>query len=223
MTGAGRLTRRERDVAVYVAVAAVAFDALLLLVDLANGARVADVGGPALDTWGFIEALLCAVGLAAVAWWARSAAWGMFAAVFVLIAIQDRVSWHGEAGRRLARAFDLTWLTRVVKAPPSAWGSFLVLVAVAAIGAVAARFAWSARPLLRRPAAVLSGLLAALFLFAGVANLWGSARPDLPLGWVEELGEALVMSLALGYVSGLAALGPGRFSSEERTRRARAS
>lgn len=201
----------------FVSVAAVAIDALLLLIDLANGSPVAGVGGPFLDAWGFAKALLGAAGLAVVAWWARSASWGAFATIFTLIAIQDRMSWHGAAGRRLAQAFDLTWLTRVVPASPSAWGSFLVLLGVATIGAATAYFARLAHQSLRRPAAVLSGLLAALFVFAAVINLWGSARPDLPLGWAEELGESFVLSLALGYVSGLVARGPAGLSSAART------
>ena len=217
MTGGGRLSRRGRDVAVYVSVAAVAFDALLLMVDLANGSPVAGVGGPFLDGWGFAKALLGAAGLAVVAWWARSIGWGMFAAIFTLVAIQDRLSWHGGLGRRMARVFDLTWLTRVLPASPSAWGSFLVLLGVATVGAAAAYFAWLGHRSLRRPAAVLCGLLAALFVFAAGFNLWGSARPDLPLGWVEELGESFVLSLALGYVCGLVAMGPRWLSSTART------
>jgi hypothetical protein len=208
MSGSARSTRRGRDVAVFVSVAAVAVDALLLVVDLANGSPVAGVGGPFLDAWGLAKALLGAAGLALVAWWARSASWGAFAVIFTLVAIQDRLSWHGGVGRRMAQAFDLTWLTRLVPASPSAWGSFLVLLGVAVVGATAAYFAWLAHRSLRYPAAVLSGLLAALFVFAAVINLWGSARPDLPLGWVEELGESFVLSLALGYVSGLVARGP---------------
>lgn len=216
MTGRARSNRRGREVAVFVSVAAVAIDALLLMVDLANGSPVAGVGGPFLEAWGFAKALLAAAGLAVVAWWARSASWGAFAAIFALIAIQDRMSWHGGVGRRMAQVFDLTWLTRVIPASPSAWGSFLVLLGVATIGAATAYFARMAHRSLRRPAAVLTVFLAALFVFAAVINLWVSARPDLPLGWVEELGESFVLSLALGYVSGLVARGPAWLSSKPR-------
>ena len=86
-------------------------------------------------------------------------------------------------------------------------------------GKGAAFFAWLVHRPLRRPATVLGMLLAMLFVFAAIADLWGSARPDLPLGWVEELGESLVLSLALGYVSGLVALGPTWLRSWRRTRR----
>lgn len=218
MTASGRLTRRARDVAVFVAAVATALDALLLVVDLANGSPVAGVGGPFLDAWGFAKALLGAGGLAVIGWWADSAGWGVFAGIFAVIAIQDRLSWHGELGSRLARVFDLTGLTRLVPASTSAWGSFLLLLGVATLGGAAAYFARLAHPTLRRPALVLGGLLVMLFFFSAVVNLWGSARPDLPLGWVEELGEALVLSLALGYVSGLVALGPGWLDSERRSR-----
>ena len=204
----GRFTRRARKVALFAAVGAVAIDGLLLTVDIVRGSPVAGVGGPFLDAWGLVKALLGAAGLLVVAWWARSVGWGMLAGVFMLIAIQDSLSWHGWVGGRMARLFDLAGLKRLVPASTSEWGSFLVLLAVAVVGGAAAIFAWRSHQSLRRPATVLGGLLVALFVFAAVVDLWGSARPDLPLGWVEELGESLVLSLVLGYVGGLLALGP---------------
>jgi len=215
----GYLTPRARAVALSVAAVAVAVDALLLTVDLANGSPVADVGGPFLDGWGFGKAVLGAAGLLLVAWWAQSARWGVFAGVFTLIAIQDRLSWHGRVGSAMARALDLTGLTRLLPASPSAWGSFLVLLGVGAVGGAAVILAWRSHPPLRRPAVVLGGLLAALFFFAAIVNLLGSALPDLPFGWVEELGESLVLSLALSYVCGLVALGPAWLRSAPRTDR----
>jgi hypothetical protein len=209
MTESGRLARRARDVAIFVTVTGLAVDALLLATDLVNGSSAARVGGRFLDAWGFATALLAAVGLAVMAWWARSVGWGIFAGVFTLIAVQDGLSWHSRLGSRLARLIDLTGLTHLVAASASAWGSFLLLSVVALVGAVATLLARQSHPSLRRPAAVFGVLLAALFFFAAVVNLWGSARPDLPLAWVEELGEAVVLSLALGYVSGLVALGRG--------------
>lgn len=206
----------------FVAVSSVVFDALLLAVDLATGSPVAGVGGPCLDAWGLAKAILGAAGLAVIAWWAHSAGWGLFAAIFTVIATQDRLSWHGELGGRLARVFDLTGLTRMVPASTFAWGSFLVLLGVATLGGAGAICARLTHRSLRHPAMVLSGLLAVLFFFAAVVNLWGSARPDLPLGWVEELGEALVLSLALGYVSGLVALGRAWLGSEGSSRGVRA-
>jgi len=206
MTGSGQLSRRAWEAAVFVTAIGVAVDGLLLGADLANGVPVAGIGGRFLDAWAFAQALLAAAGLAVVAWWARAVGWGVFAGIFTLVAVQDRLSWHGQLGGRLARLIDLEGLTRLVGASTSAWGSFLVLCGVAAIGAVAALLARRSHPALQRPATVLGGLLAALFFFAAVVNLWGSARPDLPLGWVEELGEILVVSLSLGYVGALVVL-----------------
>jgi len=199
-------------VAVFVTATGVAVDRLLLGADLANGVPVAGVGGRFLDAWAFAQALLAAAGLAVVAWWARAVGWGVFAGIFALVAVQDRLSWHGQVGGRLARLIDLKGLTRLIGASTSAWGSFLVLCGVAAIGAGAALLARRSHPTLRTPATVLGGFLAALFFFAAVVNLWGSARPDLPLGWVEELGEVLVVSLSMGYVGALVVLGRGWLS-----------
>jgi len=167
----------------------------------------AGAGGPILDGWTLALTVLIALGLLGVAVRARSAALAVFAAVFSLVAIEENVAWHGELGARMASRFDLSAFTRIAAAPPQAWGEFLVLTAVAAVGAAAVLAVLPGRRP-RRPLAVLTMLLGLLFLFAAVADLLTAARPDLPFGWVEELGELAVLSVAFGYVSGLVALDP---------------
>lgn len=195
-----------RDVTVFVTTAAVAVDAMLLAAGFV--VRRSTGGGPVLlDLWGLVQGLLIAVGLGAIAWGARSVGWWVLAGLYAFVAVQDGFSWHSHLGSRLASAVDLTGLTRLIGASPSAWGSFLVLLGVAFVGASAVVAARQSDPSLRGPASVFGGLLAAVFFFAAVVNLWASARPDLPLAWVEESGEALVLSLTLGYVSGLIARG----------------
>jgi hypothetical protein len=197
----------------FVLIATVAVDLILLGADLANGAPIGTVGGPLLDSWKFAKSLLATAGLLVVAWRARSVGWGLLAGVFLSIGVQDRLSWHRPLGRWLADRFDLTWLTRLIPVSASEWGAFLAMLGAALMGGAMVILAWRSHPPLRRAAALLGLLLGMLFVFAAGFDLWGAARPGLPLGWVEELGESSVLSVALSYVAGLVALGRSWLSS----------
>jgi hypothetical protein len=157
-----------------------------------------------LQSWEPVKQGVVVAGLALVTVRIRSGTLGAFTAAFAVIAFEDRAFLHKGIGEWLAEVFDLTPLREVAPASPDSWGQFLALSAFAAVAGGAAVVAiLRARPPLRTIAMVLTGLLGLLFLFAGVVDLLADAYPTWPLGRVEEVGEAVALSLALGYTAGL--------------------
>ena len=204
----GRLTTHARNVAVFVAVATSLVGLLVVVIAFDRGESLTDgASGPLLDAWVLAVTVAIAAGLAVVAWRARSLGLLVFAAVFVLVAVQDIVAWHGEAAAEVVTRLDLSALNSIVDVGERVWAEFLVLLVIAVVGAGLILLAGRHR-VPTRPVLVLASLLGLLFVFAAVADLAVAAYPDAGLGWVEEIGELLVLSLTLGYVAGLVALDP---------------
>ena len=198
----GRLTRHAREVASFVAATGMAISLLAVTVTLSNGETLAHgAGNPLIDGWRLTQTGLAAVGMVIVGVRARSLALSVFAAVLSAVAAGEQTSWISGLGGWLGDRLDLTAATNWIGAPPDAWGEFLVFVGVATLLLIVV-FALPNRRH-KRQTAVLTLLLALLFLFSAVFDLLAAAGSDLPFGWIEEVGELVVVALLLGYVSGL--------------------
>jgi len=199
----GRLPRLAREVAVFVAAAAVFGDLLVTGLDVDAGSFLAGQG-PLLDVWDAGKATAVAAGMLVVAWRARSFGSAVLGALFVLIGIQDQLAWHGRAGRFLSDTFQFDALQRLVPAGQAAWGEFLVLTALAVVGGT---LVWTVRdrwPGFRSARKVLTLLLIVLFGFAGVVDLLGASTSNTTfIAVFEETGERLALSVISGYVAGL--------------------
>ncbi|MGH8873804.1 MAG: hypothetical protein ACRDVM_00920 [Acidimicrobiia bacterium] len=190
------LPGNAREAALFVAVAAVSADALAWGVQLALGVP------RATDLWALSKGLLLVAGVGFVALVARSPAMGIFALVFGLVALEDWLVLHAQMGRRLATVPALADLAHRLGVSDNAWGQFLSLLLLSAVGGVAAVWATFRMVNVRRRVGLsLLLLLLGLFLFAGPVDLYSDMYGALAT--VEEVGETLALSAAVGYSSGL--------------------
>ncbi|MGH9051619.1 MAG: hypothetical protein ACRDWX_01160 [Acidimicrobiia bacterium] len=169
------------------------------------------LGSPrATDLWALIKGIIVVAGLGFVAQLARSPGMGIFALVFGLVALEDWIALHSQVGRGLATVPALADLAQRLGVPEDAWGQFLSLLVLSAVGGAAAVWATFRMINVRRRVGLnLLLLLLGLFLFAGPVDLYSDMYG--PLTTIEEVGETLALSAAVGYSSGLVvmtALGP---------------
>lgn len=158
-----------------------------------------DGGHP--EVFQYLKALTIAAVLAALAWRHRSATFGVWALVFLYLALDDALSIHERGGARLAGALALSpaWGLRAIDL-----GELIVLAATAcAVALAVAALMLRGRAGLRRVSRDLLVLLALLAAFGvGVDALHAIAMGHgwLGLGMVEDGGEMLVMSLIVAHV-----------------------
>lgn len=192
------LPATARQLAVFVAASALLLDLLLWALE-----RTTPINS-VTQSWEPLKQGVVVLGLALVTVRIRSGTLAAFTAAFAVIAFEDRAFLHKGIGDRLAEVLNLTALHELAPAPPGSWGQFLALSVLAAVAGGAAVLAiLRARSPLRTIAMVLTGLLGLLFLFAGVVDLLADAYPTSLLVRVEEAGEAVALSLALGYTASL--------------------
>ena len=163
------------------------------------------VQGRVLDAWDLLKAVSIAILLWAAARAARSRNLAAFGLLFLLIGFEDQAQIHFWAGKLLGRLIQSADLAE--RQTAFRLGQTIALIAVATIGAA---LVWSwRRPALRslrRSRTILSTLLVLLFLLAVVLNFVGSMIETEWLRIAEEVSERLVLSTAVAYAAGLAAV-----------------
>ena len=196
------LTRPARQVAVFVLVAVVLADLLLLALDYRqHGLRGIAGGYYIVDFWDVAKAIGIGAALLVAAHRGKSRAITVLAVVFLLLAIEDLITLHGVVGyvlRALSGGLVSRQLGELI-----AFGGFGFLVFVLVWGGNQLE-----NPRLRRARLVVFSLLVALFIFTGVVDFFADDTiPGVsPLSLVEESGERLVLTLTSAYAAGLAAI-----------------
>jgi hypothetical protein len=194
------LSRRGRQWATLVVLGLLTVDVLVTGLEVVTG-NLVEGRSALLDIWDTAKVFA----IAAVSIWTagrlRSRGLAIFAAVFVLIGVEDLSFWHGRFGRILSAYFDFGFLPA---ADSSAWGEFLALTAVAALGGILAWTVSDRWPGYRTVRRHLTLMLVVLFFFATVADLIADASGQNPLlTLIEETGERFTLSMIGGYMAGL--------------------
>lgn len=194
------LSRRGRQWATLVVLGVLTVDALVTGLELVTG-NLVDGRSALLDIWDTAKVFA----IAAVSIWTagrlRSRGLATFAAVFVLIGVEDLYFWHGQLGEIVSAYFDFGFLPA---ADSSAWGEFLALTAVAAVGGILAWTVSDRWPGYRTVRRQLTLMLIALFFFATIVDLVADASGQNPiLTLIEETGERFTLSMMGGYMAGL--------------------
>lgn len=194
------LSRRGRQRATLVLLGLLAVDVLVTGLEVVTG-NLVEGRSALLDIWDTAKIFAIA---AASLWTAarlRSRILAIFAAVFVFIGVEDLFFWHGRVGRTLSSYFDLGFLPA---AEGTAWGEFLALTVVAALGGTLAWTVSDRWPGYRAVRRQLTLMLLALFFFATVVDLIADASGQNPLlTLIEETGERFSVSMIGGYMAGL--------------------
>ncbi|HZJ47919.1 MAG TPA: hypothetical protein VFD97_02650 [Acidimicrobiia bacterium] len=147
----------------------------------------------------------------------RSKTFAAFGVVHFTVATEDQLGLHHIFGPRAASLIrSATSHTGWISAHAEAVGQLVFLTLLAAVG-VAFVWAWE-RPkelIAIRARLVLTGLLFALYLFAGGVDFLGAMLPGKLWPIIEESGERLVMTVSLAYVSGLVSVWFRRILKED--------
>ena len=163
------------------------------------------VQGQILDAWDLVKGAAICFLLWKAARAARSWNLAAFGLLFLLIGFGDQIRIHSWAGQLLGRLLQSGG--QVERQVALQIGQALALVLMATAGG-ALVWSWRQPALLslRRSRTILSTLLVLMFLLAAVLNFVGSMMTSAWLSIAEEVGERLVLSAAVAYACGLAAV-----------------